>query len=145
MAKENLYIPAPDIVDIAKELQKQYIDELGNIDLDKICFLKEIESEKGNKYAVTKTLDKITRAIYSKYNYVIIFFQKKIENMTAAQLHLLVYHELRHVHPEGEGSIKHNIEDFDDVIITFGVGWATNPNLKDMLKEKISIKHLEAV
>lgn len=41
---------------------------------------------------------------------------QKIEDIT-------LYHELRHIHPDEDKMIKHDLEDFRDIVATFGPYW----------------------
>lgn len=50
---------------------------------------------------------------------------------------ILIYHEIRHVDPDDDGLKKHDIEDWNNVIATFGKGWdSTRARLKDILSDE---------
>jgi hypothetical protein len=68
------------------------------------------------------------------YSYVLELRMNAISYMTQNQLNLLIYHELRHIDPDGSVR-KHDIEDFKEIINNFGLGWA-NPGaeIKDILE-----------
>ena len=45
--------------------------------------------------------------------------------MSREQLILLIYHELRHIgHDEGK-IIHHDVEDWSNIVATFGTAWST--------------------
>lgn len=142
------WVLAEDLKEIAIELKDKYPTTLENVEVDKIVFLRELSSDKSRAYAYTKRIEPIYKVINSAYDYLIVFFDKLIVDFTPAQLNVLVLHELMHIggtEIDNKGNektkmIKHNVEDFFEIITAFGADWATNDSCRDPLAEIIEIK-----
>lgn len=134
------YVPAPTVENIAKSLINRYTHNLGELNVEKIGFLWEIDTEPKTKLAVTKKVDSALKIYYSEKDYIIIFYQKLWDTLVPAQQHILVFHELLHCEPLGEKLRDHDIKDFYEIGGTFGINWASNPLVQDPLyKDKIDI------
>ena len=60
------------------------------------------------------------------WDFVVTFYWPNCEILTDDRLEKLMYHELRHVGFNGDGTysiIPHDVEDFRDVIDTWGLDW----------------------
>lgn len=127
------YVPSDDLRVIARNLQRKFKHNVGELNLDKIVFLKELDSPSKTKLAVTKKIDAATKVVYGQHDYIMIFFQKRWEQLTTAQKNILVLHELLHCTWDGEKVRHHDVEDFYEIAHAFGVDWAYNPEVRDPL------------
>ena len=60
-------------------------------------------------------------------------YERNIVEMSDAQLHALVFHELLHIDETFTKIVKHDLEDFKVIIDVLGTDWDTNPDVKDIL------------
>jgi hypothetical protein len=131
--KNYMYAP------IARKLIEKF-DELEGININEILFLEDTEWEPANaKYnwkAITRKTNKHFQEL-TGYKYIVETRQYYTEKMSREQLVILIYHEIRHVDPDDDGLKKHDIEDWNNVIATFGKGWdSTRARLKDILSDE---------
>ena len=126
--------------DIAQKIINKYPQNFGNFDINKIMFLRET-SKSPNKYAET-------RKVTSPYNFItsvkfiITIYEPCICQMTDAQLHLLILHELMHIDEDFDKLVKHDLEDFKVLVSKYGPAWDIDPNLEDILDEEDKIQTL---
>ena len=66
-----------------------------------------------------------------------------IERMSQEQIIALIYHELRHIGPDGDLR-DHDIEDWDNMVATLGKDWnSTKAEVKDLLSDDFIWRSLE--
>jgi hypothetical protein len=133
------YVPAPHLEQIATSLIRRYSHNLMDLDVKKIGFLLELDSPSKTKLAVTKKVDKATKVYFSDKDYIIIFFQKRLDELTPAQINILVFHELLHCEWSGEKLVRHDVEEFYEIGATFGLDWPFNPTVRDPLAEIVEV------
>lgn len=131
-----LYVQSDEIKTIARQLKAKYPHTLGDVNLDRIVFLKELESPSKTKLAVTKKVDNALKTVYHASDYIMIFFQKRLEDLLPAQIHVLVLHELMHCEADGDKMRKHDVEEFYEIGAAYGIDWPYNPLCKDPLGEE---------
>lgn len=119
--------------DIASKIVDRYNVAFGHIDVDSILFLTE-DSKAPKKYADIQ-LVKAPYTFITNYKFIMTVYEPKVIAMNDAQRNLLVMHKLMHINPDFDGLIKHNLEDFSELISVYGLNWDTNPNVKDPLEE----------
>lgn len=77
-----------------------------------------------------KVKDKLKAMI--PYDFVVTFYQPNTANLTDDKMEKLMYHELRHVgFDPAEGKftiIPHEIEDFRDIVDSWGIDWIDHKN-----------------
>lgn len=126
---------------IAKALCKKF-PELKHIPVDSIIFLDDTESKgktanKVKNAQIGKISDKWHEIIYQltgrRFMYFMEFFKRNTGHMSSEQIILLVYHELRHIGPDGD-LVHHDIEEWANIYTRLGVDWsATKRQLPDLL------------
>lgn len=64
-------------------------------------------------------------------DFFIVIYKERIQHFTPAQLRILIMHELMHidVKVDDDGKVtysvrKHNVEDFDYILLEYGLNWA---------------------
>jgi hypothetical protein len=130
------YVPDMETQAIARNLMRRYSYLLGELNIEKIGFLKELDSPSKTKLAVTKRVDGATKIYYSDKDYIIIFFDQRWQELTPAQRNILVLHELMHCQADGESMRAHDVQDFYEIAAAFGADWCFNPTVRDPLGEE---------
>lgn len=131
--------PAPDLHEIAKKLIGK-IETIDHVDLDEILFLRETETR-------PKALAKCFKfgdhpiAFFTDKKYAIVVYQAVADYLSKNQLVYLVLHELKHIPSIEQQLIKHNIQDFQD-ILEIDLSWSEpGREVPDILK---NLKKLNA-
>lgn len=127
------YVVSDDIRVMARNIQRRYTHNFGDLNLDKIVFLKEMESPSKTKVAITKQIEAATKVIYGQHDYIIIIFQKRWEELVPAQKHLYVMQQLLKCKWDGDGLRKYDVEDFYELNAAFGADWQYNEQVRDPL------------
>jgi hypothetical protein len=130
---------------IAEGLVKKY-PELRHIAPAAIIFIDNTEGsgKSRDKYKSAQTgklpekwSDVIHQLTGRRFDYYIEFFKRNIEQMSREQIVALVYHELRHIGPDGE-IIHHDIEDWANMHYKLGANWAsTRATIPDLLADGV--------
>ena len=78
---------------------------------------------------------------FMAYDYVITAYMPNCEDLSPNQWKILIYHELLHVgcKRDDDGSLvckirPHNIEDFHEVVDRFGLYWAEDNSVGDIME-----------
>lgn len=117
--------------DIAEKLINKYPVSFAQIDIDQVLFLAE--DEKAPKKYADITLVKSPYTFITNYKFIITVYEPKTLGMTPPQINLLVMHELMHIDEDFEKLVKHNLEDFSELVSIYGCAWDTDPNVIDPL------------
>lgn len=117
--------------DIAEAIVNRYSVAFGHIDVDSILFLSE-DSKAPKKYASIQIV-KEPYTFITNYKFIMTVYEPNTIAMNDAQLNILIMHELMHVNDDFDGLVKHNLEDFSEIVSVYGLGWDTNPNVVDPL------------
>lgn len=136
---EKEYVAAPEYERVARELKKHYPQHLDTINMDRIVFLKEINTSPKRMNALTKKVDPLYKVINSEYDYLIVVFEKTLEDYVPAQKNILIFHELMHCEEFGEKLIDHDVKDFFTLVAGFGVNWRENHEVVDPLTTKVEL------
>ncbi len=145
---------------IAEKLIEKFT-EIRHINPHKILFIEDTDwEEKKTTGRTWMARTKIANKEFTDmtgYDYIIEFREFYTERMQKEQIVALVYHELRHIGTDGK-LVKHDIEDWENMVATLGVDWATTlgdiPDLIDELDEwdelnsaakQLNVFRLEAV
>lgn len=131
---------------IVKKLTEKF-KELKFIISSEILFLENTEWKPGSaKYDWIAQTRKANPQLTELTGYKWIIETRKyfIDNMSREQLIILIYHELRHIDTSDDGLKKHDIEDWNNIVATFGKNWdKTKAQLQDILSDDfISWKHV---
>lgn len=131
---------------IAEKLTEKFA-EINSIISSKILFLENTEWEPGGAKNdwIARTRKANPHLIeLTGYKWIIETRKYFIEKMSREQLIILIYHEMRHIDTSDDGLKKHDIEDWNNIIATFGKNWdSTKAQLKDILSDDfISWKHV---
>lgn len=131
---------------IAEALTSKFSKELGHIAVPGVLFIDDRESKaqpKGRRVYATCGkvpgiwVDVIKQMTNRWFTHYIVFYKKNTDQMSREQIISLVYHELRHIAPDGDLR-PHSIEDFTEMIDKLGPNWAsTKANIPDLLDESI--------
>ena len=118
--------------ELLRDIAQEVIDENENLShlkgiLPGIAFQYSTEAKKNGKkviYADTEKVKDKYKALLPYY-FIITFYEPNVSELDDELLHVLMYHELRHVGWDGErcSIIPHDIEDFKDIIDKFGTSW----------------------
>ena len=130
-----MYVQSDELKSIAKLLKAKFPHNLSDANLERIVFLMELESDSKTKLATTKKIDNITRAIYGSHDYLVVVFNKRWQNLTPAQRHILVMQQLMHCELGGEKLRKYDAVDFFELASKFGLSWSDDENVQDPLAE----------
>ena len=123
------YEKSERLAKIAAQVIEKY-DKVKHLD-DENCRIayqtSDLAKKSGQKiiYADTERV-KDKYKVLMPYDFVVTFYWPNCENLTEEKLEKLMYHELRHVGFAGDGTftiIPHDVEDFRDVIDTWGIDW----------------------
>lgn len=145
---------------IAEKLIEKFT-EIRHINPHKILFIEDTDWEEkkttGRTWMARVKIANKEFADMTGYDYIIEFREFYTERMQKEQIVALVYHELRHIGTDGK-LVKHDIEDWENMVATLGVDWATTlgdiPDLIDELDEwdelnsaakQLNVFRLEAV
>lgn len=130
--KNYIYTP------IAKKLIEKF-KELKGIKPREILFIEDTEWKLGNaKYNWEARTMKANKnfAELTGFKWIIETRIWYTDKMSREQLVLLIYHELRHIDPGDDGLKRHDIEDWNNIVATFGTGWdSTKSKIKDILDD----------
>ena len=131
---------------IAVALIKKY-PELKHISANSILFVEDTESFKKAKgqtvFAQIGTIpDKWSDIVYQisdlPFDYLMEIYKLNTMQMSQEQIVALIYHELRHIGPDGK-IIDHEINDWVNMIEKLGVNWnATQENIPNLLDADIN-------
>lgn len=93
----------------------------------KIGYVRSYEQKKDKGREVNADCRKVsgTYTAYLPYDFIITFYEPNIYYMTENQKAVLMLHELKHI-GIGERGFRienHDIEDFKDIIIQYGLDW----------------------
>lgn len=121
--------------DIAEKIIDQYNVAFGHIDIDSILFLEE-DSRAPKKYADIQMV-KSPYTFITNYKFILTVYEPKTIAMNDSQKNILIMHELMHINDDFDGLVKHNLEDFSEIVSKYGVDWDTNPTVKDPLSIEI--------
>ncbi len=131
---------------IAVQLVKKF-EELRHIKPSKILFIEDMDYEdpENGKPQWRAKISKANKqfTVMTGYEYILETRNYFIERMQREQIIALIYHELRHIGQDGD-MVKHDIEDWNNMIATPGTDWATTQaKIKDLLEDKILWSELE--
>lgn len=126
---------------IAEKLIEKF-PEIRHINPRRILFLEDTDwKEKENTGRTWMGRVKTASKEFSNmmgYDYIIEFRAFYTDRMQIEQIIALVYHELRHIGTDGKLQ-KHDVEDWENMVATLGVDWATTmgeiPDLIDELED----------
>lgn len=129
---------------IAEKLVLKF-KELKHIKPQKILFIEDMifESKSGKVTWIAKIgkTNKHFKAL-TGYEYICQIRNYYVERMSKEQIVALIYHELRHINTDGE-LIKHDIEDWNNMIATLGTDWATTEaEIKNILEDDFDWEEL---
>ena len=106
-------------------------DQLRHIPVPSILFIENLDGKGKTKNKVKlaeirKMPDRWHDLIYQmtgkKFEYMIEFYRGNIERKTPEQILIALYHELRHIGPDGD-LIHHDNEDFTEIAAAIGFDW----------------------
>lgn len=132
----------PDFIiyhtDGSEELVDKF-EELESVRVEEILFIEDMEWEPGGaKYDWKAKIKKANKDLteFLGYKYIIETRNYYTRDMDIEQLILLLYHELLHIDVSDDSIRKHNIEDWVNIVATFGKEWAdTKAELRNILDD----------
>lgn len=94
-------------------------------------------NEKNTTLAKIKPVKGAEKAVFQANHiptrYIIELFWSDWHAWSMRQKQWIIFHELLHVHPDFEKSIRHDCEDFKIILDKVGVEWTKKDNLPDLL------------
>jgi len=127
------YVLSDDLRVMARNIQRKFPHNFGELNLDKLVFLKELESASKTKVTTTKQIDAAWRVVYGQHDYLIIVFQKRWAELVPAQKHLHLMQALFKCKWDGDGLRKFDVNDFYELAHAFGADWEFNDQVRDPL------------
>ena len=133
---------------LAWKLREKF-DELKYINPNRILFIEDMEWKKPDndkpQWIARISLANKQFAYMTNYDYILETRNYFIERMSREQIIALIYHELRHIGPDGD-IIKHDVEDWNNMIATLGTDWATTQSrIKNLIEDEIIWRELEPI
>lgn len=123
---------------IARKLVEKF-EELEGVNVDEILFIEDTEWEPGGakqnwKAKIKKAPKDLTE--FLGYKYIIETRKYYLGQMDIERIILVIYHELLHIDVCDDSLRKHNIEDWSNIVATFGKEWSDSRcNLKNILDD----------
>ena len=144
--KPNVYSKIEAADDMIKKLCEKQAKVLWTVTPSQVIVLGIDNKERSKK---NRTLAKIRpvkgteKAIYQVNNipirYIIECYWMDWNVWHDKVRKAILFHELMHVHPEGERTVKHDLEDFKIIIDALGVDWTKNDaDLPDLANDDVS-------
>ncbi len=126
---------------IAHRLVEKF-EELKHVEPSQILFLENTSwtpgkrsSNKRETIAKISILNAQMQAALG-YKYMIEIKGYYVEHLSKEQIVAVIYHELRHIGPEGD-LLQHEIEDWDNMVATLGKDWMSLGNsIVDLLDDE---------
>jgi hypothetical protein len=127
------------VLSIATKIISRFKEELGHIKVEDIHFAWRIS--KTSKYHGATRLVRGVDCMFTNKKIVMVLFLKSWKAHDEAWRSLLIYHELRHILQKKKAPgeyvlVRHNIEDFADIVQNYGVGWKDAGKFLTKLKGK---------
>lgn len=134
MVKSDSAVPA-----LASNIIAKFNKELGHINMDDIQFAWRF-SDRSRYHGKTRLIRGEDKMFTSK-KIVIVLWLRSWKAHKSAWRALLVYHELRHVlPPKNDGGdyrlVRHDIEDFIDIVDKYGPRWENADAFLTKLEKK---------
>jgi len=141
---EKVYEEVVEAKDIIEKLCEMYPDELWAVRPDIVITLGVTNKERpksSKKLASIRPLKGATKALMQINNvmvrYLIELYWEDWNEWSSAQRVAVIYHELLHIAHEIGKTVKHDIEDFRIMVDKLGVDWFNDPNLPNLLNDKV--------
>lgn len=117
------------ITKIAEDVIRNDLTYLNNANCT-VLFLTSEHPKKSSKRAVLGECEKVPE----KYkwavpaDFIITIFEPNTEDLTEAQMRILVKHELMHIGITDDADpsfyiVPHDVEDFSEILKEYGIGW----------------------
>jgi predicted metallopeptidase len=140
--KARVYSKVDEADAIIKGLCEKQPDAMGFVRPETVIVMgieNSERSEKNHTLAKIKPIKGAEKAIFQinniKVRYVIELYWSDWNAWSMKQKQWILFHELLHVHPDFEKTIKHDCEDFKIILDKVGVDWTNKkdelPNLLD--------------
>lgn len=100
------------------------------------------KSEKNTVLAQIKPIKGVEKAIFQNSSiptrYIISLYWSDWNQWSMKFKKAVLFHELLHVHPDYEKTVKHDIEDFKIIVDALGVNWSVdNEDLPDLTNDDV--------
>ena len=110
-------------------------DEVRHVDVNEVLFLEESETV-GRAAARCYSLKDKPIQLFTDKRFSIVFYESMIDYFTKDQRAILMLHELMHIPEIGDKLVKHNVEDFYEVL-SLGIDWnCLNAKVPKIIEEK---------
>lgn len=129
---------ANEYKDIAQRIINKYPENFGNFDINQILFLRET-NKSPKKYAEVRKVQP-PYTFMTSMKFIMTVYEPCVMQMTEAQIHLLILHELMHIDEDFVKLRKHDLEDFKSIISIYGANWDIDNSLPDILEETDEIQ-----
>lgn len=143
--KPHVYSRVKDAEEIVVKLCEKHPDVMWAVRPETICVMGIENKERpksSNVMAKIKSVKGCEKAIFQENNikarYIIEIYYSDWNEWTEKMKQYVLFHELLHVHPEFEKTIKHDSEDFAILLDKVGVKWIENvATLPDLLHDDV--------
>lgn len=128
------YVVAPvEVRAIFERVIKAFPDKFSHIPFEDVAILVR-EGDHPRDCARTVAISPPFSCV-THFKYIIFIIEERFANLSDAQKHLLIYHELKHIPKDLKACERHDLEDFADIVKKFGVDWVSE-DISDILEGK---------
>lgn len=137
---------------IAAALCRKY-QQINHILPEDILFIENLEGKgtsQGRKRFANiskiqaKWADVVHQITGCRFAYQMELYKQNIQHMSREQIVMLIYHELKHIAPNGD-IIAHDIEDWNEIVAGVGPNWGTTKSaIPDLLGESVNWESIQA-
>ena len=141
----NVYSKVDEADEVIKKLCEMQSAVLWAVKPETVTVMAIENKERGknnNTLAKIKAVRGTEKAIYNlnkiPYRYVIECYWSDWHKWSEKERAAILFHELLHVHPEGEKTVRHDTEDFAIMLDKLGVRWHNKGEaLPDLTRDKV--------
>lgn len=120
MSEVSYRLENPEIESLAKKVIEKDVLGLGSIDVKDLQFVRVVGKD-AKKYADIRKIGYPANLFTGKI--FLISFYDIFEALPIEKKEIVVVHELMHIDTANDKIKKHDIEDFRDIIKTYGIDW----------------------
>lgn len=143
--KSNVYSKIDDADAIIKKLCDKQSAVLWAVKPETVTVMgieNKERSKKNHTLAKIKPVKGTEKAIYGlnhiPYRYIVEVYWSDFNMWSKAERAAILFHELLHIHPEGERVIKHDCEDWRVMLDALGVDWVKKGEaLPDLTRDDV--------
>lgn len=125
-----------EVVDLTLKILKKYSERFGHIHYDDMVFLYKF-ADKSDWAGQCRLIKGVWEAITDKKVMISLWHENWVKKSTSEKA-LLLFHEICHIGYDDDKAkytiIKHDVEDFREILREYGVDWEDSQKFLDNLK-----------